>query len=157
MHGEHPLSCYRRVRLVEGNPAAPCGCHGSPARGSWRLSCEPPRSFYVKSFVHAVAREAVVKVAGAVAADGAPPPRDLLAERASQIGEAWVEECLRDLHAHARAPVGAWPGTMSEARRRVVTQLPIVLAPERLQELARVANLAARRGWQKVCEPDLEL
>jgi hypothetical protein len=91
-----------------------------------------------------------------VAADGAPPPRDFLAERASQIGEDWAKDYLRDLQAHARAPVGAWPGTMSEARRRVVTQLAIVLAPERLQELARIANLAARREWQKACEPDLE-
>jgi hypothetical protein len=103
----------------------------------------------------AVLREAVAKVAGAVAADG--PPRDFLAERASQIGAAWAEEYVRDLQAHARAPVGAWPGTMSEARRRVVTQLAIVLAPERLQELARVANLAARRGWQMVSEPDPEI
>lgn len=92
-----------------------------------------------------------------MAAESAPSPRDFLAERASQIGTAWAAEYLRDLQARARAPVGAWPGTMSEARRRVVTQLAIVLAPDRLQELARVANLAARRGWQKVCEPDLEV
>jgi len=97
-----------------------------------------------------------VKAAGAVAADGAARPPDFLAERASQIGAAWAEEYLRELHAHARAPVGAWPGTMSEARKRVVTQLAIVLAPDRLQELARVVNLAARRGWQKVSEPDPE-
>ena len=100
---------------------------------------------------------AVVKVAGAVAADDAPPPRDFLAERASQIGDAWAKECVRDLDVHARRPVGGWPGTMTEARSRVVTQLAIVLAPERLQELARVANLAARRGWQKACEPDPEV
>jgi hypothetical protein len=104
-----------------------------------------------------VAPEAVGKVAGVVAADGAPPPLDFLAVRASQIGEAWAKEYLRDLQAHERAPVGAWPGTMSEARRRVVTQLAIALAPERLHELARVANLAARRGWQDACEPDLEI
>ena len=98
-------------------------------------------------------------VAGAVAADP-DPPRDFLAERASQIGQAWAHEYVRDLQTHERAPVGAWPGTMSEARRRVVTQLvtklAIVLAPERLDELARVTNLAAKRGWQAVCEPDLE-
>jgi len=105
----------------------------------------------------AAAGEAVVKVAGAVAADGAPPSRDFLAERASQIGAAWAEEYLRELHANARAAIGAWPGTMSEARRRVVTQLAIVLAPDRLQELARVVNLAARRGWQKGSEPDPEI
>lgn len=102
-------------------------------------------------------RVGVVKVAGVVAAEGAPPASDFLAERASQIGEAWAQEYVRELQAHARAPVGAWPGTMTEARRRVVTQLAIVLAPERLLELARTANLAARRGWQKVCEPDPEL
>ena len=91
----------------------------------------------------------------AVAADG-PPVDDQLAARASQIGEAWANEYLRDLQARERAPIGAWPGTVSEARRRVVTQLALALAPERVQELARVANLAARRGWQKVCEPDPE-
>jgi hypothetical protein len=99
----------------------------------------------------------VVKAAGAVAADGAPPPADFLAERATQIGAAWAKEYLRELHANARAAVGAWPGTMSEARRRVVTQLAIVLAPDRLQELARVVNLAARRGWQKASDPDPEI
>ena len=78
-------------------------------------------------------------------------------ESALEVGEAWAKEYLRDLQAHERAPVGPWPGTMSEARWRVVTQLAIVLAPERLQELARVANLAARRGWQEVCEPDLKI
>ena len=103
------------------------------------------------------AREVVVKVAGAVAANGAPPPPDFLAERASQIGAAWAEEYLRELQANERAAIGAWPGTMSEARRRVVTQLAIVLAPARLQELARVVNLAARRGWQKASEPDPEI
>jgi hypothetical protein len=97
-----------------------------------------------------------VKAAGAVAGDGAPP-RDFLAERASEIGAAWAEEYVRELHAHARAAVGAWPGTMTEARRRVVTQLAIVLAPDRVQELARVVNLAARRGWQKGSDPDSEM
>jgi len=82
---------------------------------------------------------------------------EVLTARASQIGDAWAQEYLRDLQARARAPVGAWPGTMSEARSRVVSQLAIVLPAERLQELARVANLAARRGWQKACEPDLEI
>ena len=92
-------------------------------------------------------------MAGAVAAEAS---RDSLAERASAIGEAWAHEYLRDLQAQARAPVGAWPGTMSEARRRVVIHLAIALDPERLNELARVANLAARRGWREVCQPDLE-
>lgn len=94
--------------------------------------------------------------AGAVAANLDPTAGDSLAERASQIGEEWVHEYVRDLHAQERAPVGAWPGTMSEARRRIVTGLALLLEPKRLDELARVANLAARRGWRAVCEPDLE-
>jgi hypothetical protein len=104
----------------------------------------------------AVAAAAAVTVAGVVAADDLPSSRDGLAERASRIGEAWANEYLRDLQAQARAPIGAWPGTMSEARRRVVAQLAIALDPEHLNELARVANLAAKRGWGAVCEPDLE-
>jgi hypothetical protein len=108
----------------------------------------------VASVVH---EAAVAMVVRAVAAETASPPRDSLAERASQIGEAWAEAFLRDLRANDRAPIGLWPGTMSEARSRVVAQLAIVLAPERLDELARVTNLAARHRWQKVSEPDLEL
>lgn len=85
-----------------------------------------------------------------------PPGADALATRASQIGQEWAHEYVRDLQAQARAPVGAWPGTMSEARGRIVARLALVLAPERLHALARVANLAARRGWRELCEPDPE-
>ena len=103
----------------------------------------------------AVAQAAVAIVDGAVAAD-VERARDALANRASQIGEAWARDYVRELREQERAPVGAWPGTMREARMRVRSRLAIVLEPDRLDELARAANLAARRGWQKVCEPDLE-
>ena len=96
---------------------------------------------------------AVAAVAAAVVAEGSS---DFLADRASQIGEAWLQEYLHVLRAQAREPVGGWPGTMSEARGRVVAHLAVVLAPERLEELARLTNLAAKRGWQKVSEPDPE-
>ena len=101
---------------------------------------------------HAVA----VMVGGVVAADCNVPAGEFLAERASQIGETWVHDYVRELRSQARAPVGAWPGTMTVARGRVVVQLAIVLAPARLDELARVAMRAARRGWQAVCEADNE-
>ncbi len=81
---------------------------------------------------------------------------DVLEDRASQIGEAWARELVLELREQERAPVGAWPGTMREARMRVRSRLDAGLDPERLDELARVANLAARRGWREVCEPDLE-
>ena len=99
------------------------------------------------------AREAAVPVASVVAADAAAPGESH-AELASKIGEAWADEYVRDLQTRERAPVGGWPGTMSEARSRVLRRLAIVLTPERLDELARIANLAAKRGWQLVCKPD---
>jgi hypothetical protein len=37
-----------------------------------------------------------------------------------------------------------------------MARLAGALDPKRLDELARVANLAARRGWREICEPDLE-
>jgi hypothetical protein len=98
---------------------------------------------------------AVETVAGAVAAS-AERARETLADRASQIGEAWALDYLRELREQERAPVGEWPGTMREARVRVRCRIATALDPDRLEELARVANLAARRGWRKVREPDLE-
>ena len=90
-------------------------------------------------------------VAGVVAANDRVPS-DWLAMRATEIGEAWAHEYVRDLLAQARPPVGAWPGTMSEARRRVVTHLAGAIDRLRVDELARLANLAARRGWLEMCE-----
>jgi hypothetical protein len=98
-----------------------------------------------------------VALARVVTANGDPSARDTFTERALQIGEVWAHEYVVELRAQARAPVGAWPGTLSEARRRVVTGLAVVLDPERLNELARLVNLAAKRGWQEISEPDLEI
>jgi hypothetical protein len=104
-----------------------------------------------------VARAAIAAhAAAAIVAASIERAREVLANRASQIGEAWVREYLRELQDQARAPVGEWPGTVREARMRVRSRLAIVLEPDRLDELARVANLAARRSWRKVREPDLE-
>jgi hypothetical protein len=112
----------------------------------------------VAAAVAVVATAAGIVVVVAVAADERKlPSGDPLAERASQIGEAWALEYVRTLTEQSRAPVGAWPGTMSEARTRVVLRLAVALDPKRLDELARVANLAARRGWQEVCQPDPEM
>ena len=105
----------------------------------------------------AAARAAAAIAVGVVAANDGIPARDALADRASQIGEAWAHEYVRDLHAQSRAAIGAWPGTMTEARRRVVLRLAVALDAKRLDELARVANLAARRGWAELSEPDPEL
>ena len=75
------------------------------------------------------------------------------------IGEEWARELVRSLRSVDREIIGAWPGTMREARARVCVALRTELERgERgaLDEVARVAYLAARRGWQEVSEPDPE-
>ena len=72
------------------------------------------------------------------------------------IGEAWASELVRTLHADDREIIGAWPGTMSEARRRILASVRTKLEGQHLNELARAANLAARRGWEGVSQPDPE-
>ena len=72
------------------------------------------------------------------------------------VGEAWVSELVRSLHSEDREVIGAWPGTMSEARRRILASIRTKLDSQHLEELARAANLAARRGWQVVSQTDPE-
>ena len=74
---------------------------------------------------------------------------------AHAIGESWAQTYVRALQLQERDIVGAWPGTLREARRKVLARLP-KLGPDQLDQLARLANLAARRGWETVSEPDLE-
>ena len=82
-------------------------------------------------------------------------PADL-ATQATQIGEVWSLEYVRDLRAQNRDIVGGWPGTLREARRRVLAAMPRTLDPHYLEDLAKITNLAARKGWESVSEPDLE-
>jgi len=72
------------------------------------------------------------------------------------IGEAWANEIVHSLRSVDREIIGAWPGTMREARTRVRVALQTKLELGVIDELARVAYLAARRGWQEVSEPDPE-
>jgi hypothetical protein len=81
---------------------------------------------------------------------------DALTSLATSIGEAWVHELVRTLHATDRDVVGAWPGTMREARMRVLAGVQARIDSSVLDDLARVANLAARRGWAEVTQPDPE-
>lgn len=98
-----------------------------------------------------------------VAAEGLAPasdhavhvPADLSA-LATSIGQAWARDYVRLLQEQERDIVGAWPGTIREARRQVLARIKSKLEPEQLDQLARIANLAARRGWETVSEPDLE-
>ncbi len=82
------------------------------------------------------------------------PPE--LTALATSIGQAWAQEYVRTLQQQERDIVGAWPGTIREARRQVLARVKSKLEPEQLDQLARMTNLAARRGWETVSEPDLE-
>jgi hypothetical protein len=75
---------------------------------------------------------------------------------AMAIGEAWAHELVRTLRDEEREIVGAWPGTLSEAKKRVFAQLARTLDLEVLADLARVATEAARREWLRVAESDPE-
>ena len=79
-----------------------------------------------------------------------------LVSLAHELGTAWSRAYVAQLQAQDRDIVGAWPGTIREARRQVLSRIKIKLEPEQLDQLARITNLAARRGWETVSEPDLE-
>ena len=93
------------------------------------------------------------------AADG-DPGADMSASDlqpvAVAIGEAWASELVRSLCSADREVIGPWPGTMSEARMRILASVRMKLDIQHLDQLARIANLAARRGWQEVSQADPE-
>jgi len=75
---------------------------------------------------------------------------------ATAIGEAWAHEMVRALRADEREILGAWPGTMSEAKMRVLAHLGHRPDVDVLTDLARAATVAARREWLTVAERDHE-
>jgi hypothetical protein len=81
---------------------------------------------------------------------------DELVSTATTIGVVWADELVRGLRASNREVIGAWPGTIREARMRVLASLHIKLDTQVLDDLARVATVAARREWQQVSQPDPE-
>ncbi len=74
---------------------------------------------------------------------------------AMAIGAAWAHELVRALRDDEREIIGAWPGTISEAKMRVLAHLNTVDL-DVLAALARVATEAARREWRDVAERDPE-
>lgn len=108
-----------------------------------------------------VAAEQTAQLLELVVAAESPAPAKLevppeLAVIATTIGHAWAQQYMNALEGQGREIVGAWPGTLREARRHVLVRLQDKLEPELLDHLARLVNLAARRGWESVSEPDQE-
>jgi hypothetical protein len=100
------------------------------------------------------AASAIAAVIGAVAVAADPTPE--FHPIATALGEAWADELVRLLRADKRKVIGAWPGTMSEARMRVLARLHRKLDVAVLDDLARVTIGAARREWHQVSQPDPE-
>lgn len=75
---------------------------------------------------------------------------------AMAIGQGWAHEIVRALRDDEREILGAWPGTLSEAKMRVLAHLNKALDIEVLSNLARVATVAARREWLTVAGRDPE-
>ena len=73
------------------------------------------------------------------------------------LGESWANEVVHSLRADEREIVGAWPGTLREARMRTRVAVRSKLELHLIEELARVAYLAARKAWLAVSEVDSEL
>ena len=76
------------------------------------------------------------------------------------IGEAWANEVANTLRSQMRSLVGGWPGTLREARTRLLFGLraarPSTFDSEQLTALTRAVYEAARRYWDQVASPDPE-
>lgn len=102
---------------------------------------------------------AEAEASATAASAGAAVAADVAAEFApfvTALGEAWASELVRMLRANKRRVLGAWPGTLSEARVRVLAVLHRKLDLALLDDLARATLLAARREWHQVSQPDPE-
>ena len=86
------------------------------------------------------------------AADVVTDPPAEFRSRATAVGAAWADEIVRVLRADNRKIVGEWPGTMSEARTRVLARLRRKLDAGVLNDLAKVAIVAARSDWHHVLQ-----
>ena len=71
---------------------------------------------------------------------------------AEAAGSAWFDDEAGALAAAGRALTGGWPGTLSEARTRVVRSIAHAsgssVSPGAATELARMAYRAARECWR---------
>ena len=100
--------------------------------------------------------------------DTASPSPESLSEpirgRAELVGREWANEIKASIILERRRASGGWPGTLSEARARVLVSLlpwlqrngqPTVSSQER-EGAARLVYASARSAWMETREPDDE-
>ena len=77
----------------------------------------------------------------------------MLGAVAVAAGETWLHWWRQELQRQGRPMCGGWPGTVSEARRRVLAHAVSALGADgalsdvELRSLAHTAVLTARAGW----------
>ena len=75
-------------------------------------------------------------------------------------GEAWFSWWCDELNKQGRPMAGGWPGTLSEARARILARVSKELGPAwslseaELAALAQTAFVTARAGWIARAVPD---
>jgi len=85
-----------------------------------------------------------------------------LSDLATAAGQAWASWWADELRRAGRAMVGGWPGTMSEARGRVLDRLRelgagTLVGSIDLPTLTRIAYVAARASWLAHAVPDRDV
>lgn len=89
-------------------------------------------------------------------------PPLLWARHAQSVGETWARETVQLIHAEQRLAAGGFPGTLTEARSRVlVAVIPWLAARGRpsaktqeLESMARAVYQAAKTAWSTLREPE---
>jgi hypothetical protein len=79
----------------------------------------------------------------------------VLKDASAAVGTSWALECVNALRASGRLIEGGWPGTLPEARARILSKLSPELSAHGLlpldaREVGLVAsstNAEARRSW----------
>jgi hypothetical protein len=88
--------------------------------------------------------------------------RVMLEDAASSEGTAWAEWWRVELRRQRRPVAGGWPGTLSEARARIVARILHEHGPQfsataaEIESAARSTYGTAKRDWNDNCDPDPE-
>ncbi len=93
--------------------------------------------------------------------DDTPPARSVVLKNTSEaVGRTWALECVNALRESGRPIEGGWPGTLPEARARILRKLSLELSaqgmlPLNASEIGPVSsstNAQAKRSWHLVAK-----
>lgn len=88
--------------------------------------------------------------------------RVLLESASADEGVAWAAWWRNELRRQERPVAGGWPGTLSEARKRIVARIIKELGPRfgasesEIQSATRATYGTAKRDWNDNRDPDAD-